>query len=163
MYAAGAAATKDDPKQPAPTDSAAVDPILAAWPGRPKLAAYEVIDKYGPPHEVTAHQFVWHDNGPWMKTVVTRKEIPHDYRLLVVDDNRDAADSLAMLLKLQGHEVRVAFSSVAALEMTRTCTPDVVFLDIGMPGMNGYAFVKQWRPVPGRVDSEEKTEGTETT
>ena len=68
---------------------------------------------------------------------------PSGYRLLVVDDNQDAANSLAMLLELQGHEVRVAYSGVAALEMTKTYTPDVVFLDIGMPGMDGYEVARR--------------------
>ena len=71
------------------------------------------------------------------------------YHLLVVDDNHDAADSLAMLLKLQGHEVRVSFSGMAALEMTKTYTPDVVFLDIGMPGMDGYEVARRMRQQPG--------------
>jgi len=71
------------------------------------------------------------------------------HRLLVVDDNRDAADSLAMLLELQGHEVRVAHSGSAALEMTEAYTPDVVFLDIGMPGMDGYEVARRLRRQPG--------------
>ncbi len=71
------------------------------------------------------------------------------YRLLVVDDNQDAADSLAMLLRLQGHEVRVAFSGVAALEMTKAYAPDLVFLDIGMPGMDGYEVARRMRQQPG--------------
>jgi CheY-like chemotaxis protein len=66
-------------------------------------------------------------------------------RLLVVDDNQDAANSLAMLLGLQGHEVRVAYSGMAALEMTKTYTPDVVLMDIGMPGADGYAFIGEVR------------------
>ncbi len=74
---------------------------------------------------------------------------PSGYRLLVVDDNQDAADSLAMLLRLQGHEVRVAFSGVAALEMTKTYWPDMVFLDIGMPGMDGYEVARRLRLTPG--------------
>lgn len=77
---------------------------------------------------------------------------PSGYRLLVVDDNQDAANSLAMLLKLQGHEVRVAFSGVAALEMTKKYTPDVVFLDIGMPGMDGYEVARRLRQRPGLED-----------
>ena len=71
------------------------------------------------------------------------------HRLLVVDDNRDAADSLAMLLKLQGHEVRVAHSGPAALEITKDYAPDVVFLDIGMPGMDGYEVARRLRQQPG--------------
>ena len=74
---------------------------------------------------------------------------PSGHRLLVVDDNRDAADSLAMLLRLQGHEVRVAHSGPAALEMTKGYTPDVVFLDIGMPGMDGYEVARRLRQQPG--------------
>ncbi|MEP7381234.1 MAG: PAS domain S-box protein [Gemmatimonadota bacterium] len=71
------------------------------------------------------------------------------YRLLVVDDNQDAADSLAILLGLQGHEVRVAFSGVAALEITKAYTPDVVFLDLGMPGIDGYEVARRLRHLPG--------------
>jgi len=71
------------------------------------------------------------------------------HRLLVVDDNQDAADSLATLLRLQGHEVRVAYSGMAAVEMTKTYTPDVVFLDIGMPGMDGYEVARRLRQTPG--------------
>jgi PAS domain S-box-containing protein len=74
------------------------------------------------------------------------------HRLMVVDDNQDAADSLAMLLRLQGHEVRVAFSGVAALEITKGYTPDVVFLDIGMPGMDGYEVARRLRQQPGLED-----------
>ena len=71
------------------------------------------------------------------------------HRLLVVDDNQDAAISLAMLLRLQGHEVQVAHSGPAALEMSKTYTPDVVFLDIGMPGMDGYEVARRLRQQPG--------------
>jgi CheY-like chemotaxis protein/two-component sensor histidine kinase len=74
---------------------------------------------------------------------------PSGTRVLVVDDNQDAANSLATLLKLQGHEVRVAYSGMAALEMTRTYTPHVMFLDIGMPGMDGYEVGRRIRQTPG--------------
>jgi PAS domain S-box-containing protein len=75
--------------------------------------------------------------------------VPSGHRLLVVDDNQDAAVSLAMLLKLQGHEVRVAHSGMAALEMAKSYVPDVVFLDIGMPGMDGYEVARRMRQQPG--------------
>ena len=71
------------------------------------------------------------------------------HRGLVADDNQDAANSLAMLLGLQGHEVRVAYSGVAALEMAKTYPPDVVFLDIGMPDMDGYEVARRLRQQPG--------------
>jgi PAS domain S-box-containing protein len=74
---------------------------------------------------------------------------PSGHRLLVVDDNQDAGNSLAMLLRLQGHEVRVAYSGVAALEMTQDYRPDVVILDIGMPGMDGYEVARRLRQRPG--------------
>ena len=69
--------------------------------------------------------------------------------LLVVDDNTDAADSLAMLLRLQGHEVRVAHDGPAALEMAKGYRPEMVFLDIGMPGMDGYEVARRLRRQPG--------------
>jgi PAS domain S-box-containing protein len=73
---------------------------------------------------------------------------PSGYRLLVVDDNQDAANSLASLLKLQGHEVRVAYSGMAAVEITKTYSPDAVFMDIGMPGMDGYETARRVREQP---------------
>jgi CheY-like chemotaxis protein len=54
-----------------------------------------------------------------------------------------------MLLKLQGHEVRVGHSGPAALEMTKNYVPHAVFLDIGMPGMDGYDVARRLRQQPG--------------
>ena len=70
-------------------------------------------------------------------------------RLLVVDDNKDAADSLAMLLRLRGHEVQVAHDGPAALEMVKDYCPEMIFLDIGMPGMDGYEVARQLRQMSG--------------
>jgi CheY-like chemotaxis protein/anti-sigma regulatory factor (Ser/Thr protein kinase) len=81
-----------------------------------------------------------------------QKPAPTGHRLLIVDDNQDAANSLAMLLKLQGHEVRVAHSGPAALDVTKGYRPDVVFLDIGMPGMDGYEVARQFRQQAGFED-----------
>jgi PAS domain S-box-containing protein len=67
------------------------------------------------------------------------------HRLLVVDDNQDAARSLAMLLRLRGHEVRIAHDGAAALEIAPSYLPKVVFLDIGMPGMDGYEVARRLR------------------
>jgi CheY-like chemotaxis protein len=89
------------------------------------------------------------DNAPEGGRQADQQPPPSGKRLLVVDDNQDAADSLAMLLRLQGHEVRVAYSGMAALEMTKTYSPDVVFLDIGMPGMDGYEVARRLRQTPG--------------
>lgn len=70
-------------------------------------------------------------------------------RVLVVDDNVDAADSLATLLRLSGHEVRVAHDGAAALAVVRDYRPDIAFLDIGMPGMDGYEVARRLRAQPG--------------
>lgn len=70
---------------------------------------------------------------------------PAGRRLLVVDDNRDSAESLALLLEMYGHEVQMAFEGLAALEMARTFRPEVVLLDIGLPGMDGYEVARRLR------------------
>jgi CheY-like chemotaxis protein len=59
-------------------------------------------------------------------------------RILIVDDNADAASSLAMLLQVQGNEVHTAADGLAGLEAAERLRPDVVLLDLGMPRMNGY-------------------------
>jgi CheY-like chemotaxis protein len=66
-------------------------------------------------------------------------------RILVVDDNRDTATSGALLLKMLGHEVEVAFDGPSALEMARTFQPEAMLLDIGLPGMTGYEVAKKLR------------------
>jgi PAS domain S-box-containing protein len=66
-------------------------------------------------------------------------------RVLVVDDNADAAESLAQLLTLKGHEVRVAYDGLSGVELARAFGPDVVLLDIGMPGLDGYAVARRLR------------------
>ena len=66
-------------------------------------------------------------------------------RILVVDDNQDSAISMTLLLELQGHEVHVAHAGPAALRVASDKKPDVILLDIGMPGMNGYEVAKQLR------------------
>lgn len=75
---------------------------------------------------------------------------PHSgCRLLVVDDNHDAAMSLSLMLQLQGHEVRTAHNGPAALEIAATYHPDLIFLDIGMPDMDGYEVARRMRQQPG--------------
>jgi signal transduction histidine kinase/DNA-binding response OmpR family regulator len=69
-------------------------------------------------------------------------------RILVVDDNVDGADSLALLLRVTGHEVSIAHDGPSALEVARTFHPEIVLLDIGLPGMNGYEVARQMRQDP---------------
>jgi PAS domain S-box-containing protein len=66
-------------------------------------------------------------------------------RVLIVDDNRDSADSLAMLLELKGHEVRVAYSAARAREQVENFTPDAALIDIAMPEIDGYAALRVLR------------------
>ncbi len=70
---------------------------------------------------------------------------PSCYRILVVDDNRDSALSLAMMLKIMGHDTRTAHDGEAAVQVTRSFRPDVVLLDIGLPKLNGYDACRQIR------------------
>jgi signal transduction histidine kinase/CheY-like chemotaxis protein len=67
---------------------------------------------------------------------------PVAHRILVADDNRDAAESTGMLLRLMGNEVRTAYDGVEAVEQAAAFRPDVILLDIGMPKLNGYEAAK---------------------
>ena len=71
--------------------------------------------------------------------------VNHSFRVLVVDDNRDAADSLAMILEMNGHKIRVANDGAQALGVAGEFHPHVVFLDIGMPGKDGYEVARELR------------------
>jgi CheY-like chemotaxis protein len=73
---------------------------------------------------------------------------PSSRRVLVVDDNRDAADTLQDILLLGGHRVEVAYDGLAGLEVAREFKPDVVICDIGLPGMDGYQVAKAFRADP---------------
>jgi DNA-binding response OmpR family regulator len=66
-------------------------------------------------------------------------------RVLVADDNEDAANSLAMLLDISGYDVRVALDGEAAVRLAEQWTPDAAILDINMPGLDGYEVAKVLR------------------
>lgn len=66
-------------------------------------------------------------------------------RMLIVDDNQDAADSLAMLLETEGHHIRVAHAGIAGVEAARDFRPDVALLDIGLPDINGLEVARRIR------------------
>jgi PAS domain S-box-containing protein len=94
---------------------------------------------------------------PIVTTHLTNHEVHNDSdralhtlsgRVLVVDDNRDAADSLAILLKSFGLDAGTAYDGLSALEAVRVTRPAVVFLDLGMPGMDGYAVASEIRAQP---------------
>ncbi len=73
----------------------------------------------------------------------------HKRDVLVVDDNADAADSMAMLLRMAGHEVRVEHDGEGALAQAASRAPDVVLLDIGLPGIDGYEVARRLRASAG--------------
>jgi CheY-like chemotaxis protein len=74
--------------------------------------------------------------------------IPHEAirrRVLIIDDNRDSTETLAMLMRIWHHEVQTAHDGPSALAAAQAFRPDVVFLDIGLPGMNGFELAKRLR------------------
>jgi len=64
-------------------------------------------------------------------------------RVLVVEDNLDSVHSMAMLVKMMGHQVQFAINGFAALDIARQFRPDVVLLDIGLPDFSGYEIIRQ--------------------
>jgi PAS domain S-box-containing protein len=78
-----------------------------------------------------------------------RKGVRPDRRVLVVDDNRDSAESIALLAEIWGYEVRTAHDGPSALEAAVTSPPEVVLLDIGLPGMDGYEVARRFRQERG--------------
>ncbi|MGE0756493.1 MAG: response regulator [Pirellulaceae bacterium] len=76
--------------------------------------------------------------------MMRRDQLPKR-RVLVVDDHRDAAQTLAMLLSISGQEIRVAYDGVEALEAASAFQPQLVFLDIGLPKLNGHEVARRIR------------------
>jgi CheY-like chemotaxis protein len=69
-------------------------------------------------------------------------------RILVVDDNVDAAQSMSMLLEMSGHAVAYAYDGASALKVALDFAPEVVLLDIGLPGMDGFEVARRMRADP---------------
>ena len=74
-------------------------------------------------------------------------------RVLVVDNLADAADCLAMLLELWGYDTQVCYDGYAALDLVRTYRPQVVLLDVGMPGLDGFEVARRLRDRPECVST----------
>lgn len=71
--------------------------------------------------------------------------MPNQHRILVADDNDDSAAAMAMMLKLLGNEVRTANDGLEAIEIAEGFRPELILLDIGMPGRNGYDVCRHIR------------------
>lgn len=86
-------------------------------------------------------------------TVGQERTVPaHHARVLMVEDNPDAAESLVMILELLGHRVRVVHDGIAALDAARAYVPDLMLIDIGLPGMDGYEVARRMRRDPALKD-----------
>ena len=72
-------------------------------------------------------------------------EVKGKAQILVVDDNVDTVQGMAMLLNLAGHEVMTAHDGPAAIEVAQTCRPQIILLDLGLPGMSGYEIARRLR------------------
>jgi signal transduction histidine kinase/DNA-binding response OmpR family regulator len=99
------------------------------------------VDGKAPVHQTA-------DNGAPDQQAPSSKSRTHR-RILVVDDNVDGAQSLAMLLRTVGHDVQVHHDGLKALEAARAFRPDVVLLDIGLPGLNGFEVAERLRGQSG--------------
>jgi signal transduction histidine kinase/integral membrane sensor domain MASE1 len=88
---------------------------------------------------------------PSRRSATGSRTVPR--RVLVVDDNADAADSMASLLRLHGHEAWTAYDAASALALGSEHRPDVVLLDIGLPGMSGYDVALKLRELPALRDA----------
>jgi PAS domain S-box-containing protein len=86
------------------------------------------------------------------RTVLSPDQEAQSLRVLVVEDNADAADTLGLLLRLHGHKVEIARTGPTALQMASASRPDVVLLDIGLPGMDGFQVAQRLREKPGFKD-----------
>ena len=76
------------------------------------------------------------------------KQVTHALQVLVVDDNRDAADSLGMMLRIMGNEPRMVYDGLEAVTAAGEFQPNVVLLDIGLPKLNGYEAAQRIREQP---------------
>jgi CheY-like chemotaxis protein len=85
---------------------------------------------------------------PVSKTLTVTTNSVNPLRIMVVDDNVDAAQTLCTILAMNGHTVEVAFNGLQALEVAKAFIPQAAFLDIGMPGMNGYETARALRELP---------------
>jgi PAS domain S-box-containing protein len=93
--------------------------------------------------------------SPLRQTTVSsaeRAQSTQAWRVLVVDDNIDSADSITSLLEASGHDVKVAYSAEKALEMAAEYQPEIMLLDIGLPEMDGYEVAKRLRQNPQLKD-----------
>lgn len=79
--------------------------------------------------------------------------MPASRKILIIDDNADAAKTTQMLLSMLGHEAEVAFDGPSGIDMAASSAPDVILLDIGLPGMDGYEVARRLREKTGQKET----------
>jgi CheY-like chemotaxis protein len=90
------------------------------------------------------------ESGPGKATVTSLKpNTESKRRVLVVDDNLDTVHSMAMLIRVMGHEVQFAINGFAAIDVARTFRPEVILLDLGLPDFRGDEIARQLKFEPG--------------
>jgi CheY-like chemotaxis protein len=82
------------------------------------------------------------------ETAISPQPSSRRLRILVIEDNRDAADSLRILLELMGHDVKVAYSGPDGVATAAAWAPEVIVCDIGLPGLDGYGVARAIRQAP---------------
>jgi PAS domain S-box-containing protein len=90
------------------------------------------------------------NNAP--RTILSAGQQAQSLHVLIVEDDADAADTLGLLLQLHGHKIDIARIGPTALQMASASRPDVVLLDIGLPGMDGFQVAHRLREMPGFKD-----------
>jgi PAS domain S-box-containing protein len=93
------------------------------------------------PKAANTHQSLFNNGSPRTER--------HMKKIFIIDDNIDGAASLGMYLEMLGHDVKIFHSGQEALDVIKDRLPEVIFLDIGLPGMNGYEVAKTIRALPG--------------
>ena len=87
--------------------------------------------------------------GAWPSSTSDRAKTSRRRRVLIVEDNIDAGRSLAYFLRDVGHQVEHAINGYAAIAIARNLRPDIVFLDLGLPGMDGFTVAREIKREPG--------------
>ena len=106
-------------------------------------------DGLGQGSEFVVRLPVFEHQQPAANSTARPAPLPSAHRVLIVDDNRDAADSLEMMLRIRGNHVRTAYDGVEAVRIADEFHPDVVLLDLGLPKMNGYDTARALRSTLG--------------